>query len=75
MPEGRFKPDGRLATSHSHGFDKAIEAALQQRGEPSENPDQAQVDPETHNVTLQVTLRWSPNPGWEVDSYIANVGS
>ena len=75
MPEGRFKPDGRLATSHSHAFDKAIDAALGAKGPPLENPDQPQVGPDLHNVTLQVTLRWNPNPGWEVDSYIANVGS
>ena len=30
MPEGRFKPDGRLPT-YSHAFDKAIDAALQAR--------------------------------------------
>jgi hypothetical protein len=75
MPEGRFKPDGRLPTSHSHAFDKAIDAALQAKEPPPESPDQHQVDPETHDVTLLVTLRWNPNPGWEVDTYIANVGS
>ena len=61
-------------SSHSHAFDKAIDAALQAKEPPSESPDQHQVDPETHDVTLLVTLRWNPNPGWEVDTYIANVG-
>ena len=73
MPEGRFKPEGKLATSHSHAFDKAMDAALQDKGTP-DDPDQHGVDPDPQDVTFQVILRWNPNPGWEVDTYIANVG-
>ena len=32
-------------------------------------------DPEVYDVTYQVTLKWSPNPGWEVDSYITKIGA
>jgi hypothetical protein len=73
MPEGRFRPEGKLPTSHSHAFDKAIDEALSNKGTPSDS-DQAGADSEPHEVTFAVTLRWNPNPGWEVDTYIAKVG-
>lgn len=73
MPEGRFRPEGKLPTSHSHAFDKALDEALHDKGPPND-PDQGEVDSDPYEVTLEVTLRWSPNPGWEVDTYIAKVG-
>jgi len=78
MPEGTFKPEGKLPTSHSHAFDKAFDKALidalRSKGEP-DVPSEPFSDPEVHDVTYQVTLKWSPNPGWEVDTYIAKLGS
>jgi hypothetical protein len=74
MPEGRFRPEGKLPTSHSHAFDKAIDEALLDKG-PPDDPDQHGADPDQHPVTFEVTLKWSPNPGWEVDTYIAKVGT
>ena len=73
MPEGRFRPEGKLGTPHSHAFDKAIDDALIKRG-PPDVPDEPRQEADLHDVTLQVTLRWNPNPGWEVDEYIAHVG-
>lgn len=74
MPEGRFSPEGKLPTSHSHAFDKAFDKALREKEEPDE-PGEPFRDPEVHDLTFQVILKWNPNPGWEVDTYIAKFGS
>lgn len=70
MPEGRFQPEGRLPTPHSHAFDKALDLALADKSA----PETGQSNPQLHDVTLQVTLKWSDNPGWVVDSYIVSLG-
>ena len=77
MPEGRFKPEGKLATSHSHAFDKAIDAALQGKEQPPDNPDQPQVEPDPQRRDLPGHAEVEPQPrlggrhvhrqgGWEL---------
>lgn len=72
MHEGT-EQEGKPGSSHSHAFDKAIDVELSGKEPPSDR-DKPFVEPEPRQVTFQVVLKWNPNPGWEVDKYIAKVG-
>jgi hypothetical protein len=71
MPTGRSGPQQRLANPHSHGFDAAFDDALAKRKRPPKARSYTPTGPV--EVTFEVSLKYSDNPGWEVNRYIVHI--